>query len=35
LGIPCSAGTYKVILKTKNKKTQVSEGDQWVLNLIR
>ncbi len=35
LGIPCAAGTYKVILKSKNRKTQEAEGDQWVLNLIR
>jgi gliding motility-associated-like protein len=35
LGMPCSPGSYRVILKTKNSKTQVSEGDQWVLNLIR
>jgi gliding motility-associated-like protein len=35
LGIPCSAGTYRVILKSKNRKTQEAVGDQWVLNLIR
>jgi gliding motility-associated-like protein len=35
LGIPCSTGTYRVILKSKNRKTQEAEGDQWVLNLIR
>ncbi len=35
LGMPCSPGSYRVILKTKNTKTQMLEGDQWVLNLIR
>jgi len=35
LGIPCAPGTYRVILKTKNKNSQQPEVDQWVLNLIR
>lgn len=35
LGMPCAAGTYRVILKTKKRDSDKSDVDQWVLNLIR